>query len=62
MIQTPAFAPADLASVEKRLDKTVRVAKSGDAQARLEQRLLESVRDVLAAGQPARAVVPSPHP
>ena len=51
---------ADLASVEKRLDKTVRVAKSGDAQARLEQRLLESVRDVLAAGQPARAVVPSP--
>jgi ribosome-binding ATPase len=51
---------ADLASVEKRLDKTTRAAKSGDAQAKLEQRLLEAVRDVLAAGQPARVVVPSP--
>ena len=29
---------ADLASVEKRLDKTARTAKSGDPQARLEQR------------------------
>src|ERR1051325_9708940 len=35
---------ADLASVEKRLDKTSRAAKSGDAQARLEQRLLEAAR------------------
>ncbi len=51
---------ADLASVEKRLDKTVRAAKSGEAQARLEQRLLEAVRDALAAGQPARVVVPTP--
>ena len=51
---------ADLASVEKRLDKTARAAKSGDAQARLEQRLLEAVRDALAAGQPARVVVPTP--
>ena len=50
---------ADLASVEKRLDKTARTAKSGDAQARLEQRLLEAVRDALAAGRPARAVVPT---
>src|SRR5919112_27239 len=47
---------ADLASVEKRLDKTVRTAKSGDAQAKLEQRLLESARDALAAGRAARAV------
>ena len=46
---------ADLASVEKRLDKTARAAKSGDAQARLEQRVLEAARDVLAAGRPARA-------
>src|SRR6185312_5860355 len=45
--------------VEKRLDKTSRAAKSGDAQARLEQRLLEAVRDALAAGRPARTVVPS---
>lgn len=50
---------ADLASVEKRLDKTARAAKSGDAQARLEQRLLETARDALAAGGTARAVVPT---
>ena len=32
---------------------------SGDPQAKLEQRLLEALRDALAAGRPARAVVPS---
>ncbi|HUR96293.1 MAG TPA: redox-regulated ATPase YchF [Gemmatimonadales bacterium] len=47
---------ADLASVEKRLDKTARTAKSGDAQAKLEQRILEAVREALAAGRPARSV------
>ena len=50
---------ADLASVEKRLDKTARTAKSGDALARLELRVLEAVRDALAAGGPARAVTPT---
>src|SRR5688572_7923003 len=50
---------ADLASVEKRLDKTARAAKSGDPQARLELRLLEAVQRALAAGNPARAVTPS---
>ena len=50
---------ADLASVEKRLDKTTRSAKSGDAQARLEQRLLEQVQRALAQGMPARSVRPS---
>jgi ribosome-binding ATPase len=50
---------ADLASVEKRLDKTTRIARSGDPQARLEQRLLESLRDALAAGCPARSVTPT---
>ena len=50
---------ADLASVEKRLDKATRAAKSGDTQARLEQRLLERVQKALAAGQPARIVVPT---
>ena len=49
---------ADLASVEKRLDKTTRTARSGDPQAKLEQRLLEQVRDALAAGRPARSVTP----
>jgi ribosome-binding ATPase YchF (GTP1/OBG family) len=38
---------ADLATVEKRLDKTARTAKSGDPQAKLEARLLESIRDAL---------------
>jgi ribosome-binding ATPase len=47
---------ADLASAEKRLDRTARTAKSGDPQAKLEQRVLELVRDALAAGRPARAV------
>lgn len=50
---------ADLASVEKRLDKTARTAKSGDPQAKLEQRLLESVQRTLADGKPARAVIPT---
>jgi GTP-binding protein YchF len=50
---------ADLASVEKRLDKTGRAAKSGDAQSKVELRLLQSVQVALAAGRPARSVVPT---
>jgi len=50
---------ADLASVEKRLDKTVRAAKSGDLQAKLELKLLEALHRELAAGRRARAVVPT---
>jgi GTP-binding protein YchF len=50
---------ADLASVEKRLDKTARAAKSGDPQTRLELRVLEAVREALADGRPARAVIPT---
>jgi GTP-binding protein YchF len=50
---------ADLASVEKRLDKTGRAAKSGDAQAKLELRLLQALQETLAAGNPARSVVPT---
>jgi ribosome-binding ATPase len=50
---------ADLASVEKRLDKTARAAKSGDLQAKLESRLLEALQRELAAGSPARAVTPT---
>jgi ribosome-binding ATPase len=50
---------ADLASVEKRLDKTARAAKSGDPQAKLESRLLEALQRELAAGNPARAVTPT---
>jgi ribosome-binding ATPase len=50
---------ADLASVEKRLDKTSRAAKSGDPQAKLEQRLLEQLQAILADGKPARLLDPS---
>ncbi len=50
---------ADLATVEKRLDRTARTAKSGDPQAKLELRLLEAVQTALAAGMPARVVVPT---
>jgi GTP-binding protein YchF len=50
---------ADLASMEKRLDKATRTAKSGDAQAKLEQRLLERVQRALADGKPARAITPN---
>jgi len=50
---------ADLASVEKRVDKTGRAAKSGDPQAKLEFRLLELLQRELAAGRPARVVKPT---
>jgi ribosome-binding ATPase YchF (GTP1/OBG family) len=49
---------ADLASVEKRLDKTSRAAKSGDPQARLELRLLERLQAILADGKPATLLKP----
>ena len=50
---------ADLAGVEKRLDKTARVARSGDPQAKLEASLLQRVQEALSAGKPARAVRPA---
>jgi hypothetical protein len=50
---------ADLASVEKRLDKTARTARSGDAQAKLELRLLERLQEALSNGRAARTVVPT---
>ncbi|MDX2122440.1 MAG: redox-regulated ATPase YchF [Gemmatimonadota bacterium] len=50
---------ADLASVEKRLDKAARTAKSGDAQAKIETRLLTALKEALGNGRPARVVVPT---
>ena len=50
---------ADLQVVEKRLDKAARAAKSGDAQAKIEAKLLERLREALADGKPARSVVPT---
>ena len=51
---------ADLAVVEKRLDKTARAAKSGEAQLKLEARLLERLQEALSSGKPARSIVPTP--
>lgn len=53
------LALADLASVEKRLDRAARAAKSGDATARIEAHLLERLAQALGAGAMARSVVPS---
>lgn len=47
---------ADLASVEKRLDKVSREAKTGDKEALKLKSLLEKIQTVLAAGQPARSL------
>ncbi len=46
---------ADLETVEKRIDRVRRVAKSGDKQARAELELFEALRDHLSAGRPARS-------
>ena len=45
---------ADLATVEKRLDKTAREAKSGDKDAIFSKNLLEKLKIQLEAGKPAR--------
>jgi GTP-binding protein YchF len=50
---------ADLQVVEKRLDKAARAAKSGDAQAKIESKLLDRLREALADGKAARSVVPT---
>jgi GTP-binding protein YchF len=45
---------ADLATVEKRLDRTSKVAKSGDPKLKAEAAELERLRDHLSDGEPAR--------
>jgi GTP-binding protein YchF len=45
---------ADLETVEKRIDRQKRVARSGDKQAKAEVELFESIRDHLSNGSPAR--------
>ena len=45
---------ADLATVERRLERTSRAAKSGDPKLRAEVVELERLRDYLSAGEPAR--------
>jgi len=46
---------ADLETVDKRIDRTRRAAKSGDKQARAELEFFEALRDHLSAGHPARS-------
>lgn len=46
---------ADLDTVEKRIDRVRRVAKSGDKQARVEVEFFEALRDHLSNDQPARS-------
>ena len=53
------LALADLASMEKRLDKAQRAARTGEAQARVEKGLLERIVAALSDGIMARTVVPT---
>jgi hypothetical protein len=46
---------ADLATVERRLERVGRAAKGGDARLKTEAAELESLRDYLSDGKPARA-------
>ncbi len=50
------LALADLASVEKRIEKASRAAKSGDKEAKQELAVLEKILPILEDGRPARAV------
>jgi len=50
---------ADLATVERRLERTSRAAKSGDAKLKTEAAELEKLRDYLSDGNPARTYPPS---
>src|SRR5690606_6702518 len=54
------LARSDLVSLEKRLDKATRTAKTGDATAKAEKALIERVVAVLENGGMARAVEVSP--
>jgi GTP-binding protein YchF len=53
------LALSDLAVVEKRLDKSRRTAKTGDADAKAEVALLERLYEALADGRMARTVEPT---
>jgi ribosome-binding ATPase len=50
------LALADLGSAEKRRDKALRGAKSGDKDAKREIEILDKIQPVLEEGRPARAV------
>jgi GTP-binding protein YchF len=48
----------DLETVEKRLEKTNRAAKTGNKEAQAEKALLDRIRETLLAGKSARTVLP----
>src|SRR5262245_32172607 len=50
------LALADLGTVEKRLDKSARLAKSGDKKTLFEVQVLEKVKATLNEGRPARSL------
>ena len=50
---------ADLSTVEKRLEKSVKMARSGDAAAKAEVSMVEAVKALLEAGKPARLYQPT---
>ncbi len=50
---------ADLSTVERRMERTGRAAKSGDAKLKAEAAELEKLRDHLSDGNPARTYPPS---
>ncbi|MFO8156261.1 MAG: redox-regulated ATPase YchF [Pseudomonadota bacterium] len=50
------LALADLETVEKNLQRTAKVAKSGDKEAQARQAVLEKVKAALDAGEPVRGV------
>ena len=51
---------ADLETIEKRLDRLVKLAKSGNKEARSEETLLNRIKVVLEEAQPARRVEMTP--
>ena len=50
---------ADLSTMEKRLEKSIKMARSGDAAAKAEVAMVEAVKTLLEAGKPARLYEPS---
>lgn len=50
------LALADLASVDKRLEKTARAAKSGNKKAKFELEVLEKIKPFLEDGKPVRSL------
>jgi ribosome-binding ATPase len=50
---------ADLSTMEKRLEKSIKMARSGDAAAKAEVTMVEAVKALLEAGKPARLYEPS---